>query len=284
MLQKSLVQYGLLLSGTALLAVGVQIFLEPAGLVAGGISGLGMILDDVSQKFGGPMIPLWLVNTVCNVPLFVWAWRIQGRQFVGRTILTSLLFSVMLYFASLFPYYHGDFFTAAAYGGILSGAGLGLVLRGGATTGGVDLAAAVLHHSALRHISLPTLVFLLDAAIILLGMVTFGATHTLYAVLSVGIMEKVMHITAEGIHGQRAAIIFSEHGIQVKDALVKQNIFALIAQRQMFVQKEQQWVVFCVFSQKELPLVKSILINIDRNAFFLVADIREVLGEQSFSG
>ena len=115
-------------------------------------------------------------------------------------------------------------------------------------------------------------------------MVTFGATHTLYAVLSVGIMEKVMHITAEGIHGQRAAIIFSEHGIQVKDALVKQNIFALIAQRQMFVQKEQQWVVFCVFSQKELPLVKSILINIDRNAFFLVADIREVLGEQSFSG
>lgn len=284
MLQKSLAQYGLLLAGTALLAIGVQNFLEPAGLVAGGISGLGMILDDLSQRFGGPYIPLWLVNIVCNVPLFVWAWRIHGRQFVGKTILTSLLFSLMLYLASLFPYYHGDFFSAAAYGGVLTGAGLGLVLRGGATTGGVDLAAAILHHGALRHISVPTLVFLLDAAIILLGFVTFGATHTLYAVLSVGIMEKAMHIAAEGVNGKRAAIIFSQHAVQVKDALAKANIFALIAQRQMFARNEQQLIVFCVFSQKDLPFVKSILINIDRNAFLLVADIREVLGEQSISG
>lgn len=283
MIQKNLVQYSLLLAGTALLAVGVQNFLEPSGLVAGGISGLGMILDDLSQSFAGPHIPLWLVNIACNVPLFVWAWRIHGRQFVGKTILTSLLFSLMLYLASLFPYYHGDFFTAAAYGGVFTGAGLGLVLRGGATTGGVDLAAAILHHSGLRHISVPTLVFLLDAAIILLGLVTFGATHTLYAVLSVGIMEKAMHITAEGVHRQRAAIIFTTHAVQVKDALTKQHIFALIAQRQMFVQNEQQEIVFCVFSQKELPLVKSILINIDRNVFFLLADIREVFGEQGIS-
>ena len=115
----------MLLAGTALLAVGVQNFLEPMELVAGGISGLGMILDDVSRRLGGPAVPLWLVNTALNVPLFLLAWYAQGRQFLGKTILTSLLFSVMLYIAARFPMYHGDLLTAAAYGGVLMGAGLG---------------------------------------------------------------------------------------------------------------------------------------------------------------
>lgn len=189
--KKKYAAYGMLLAGTALLAVGVQNFLEPMELVAGGISGLGMILDDVSRRLGGPAIPLWLVNTALNVPLFLLAWYAQGRQFLGKTILTSLLFSVMLYIASRFPMYHGDLLTAAAYGGVLMGAGLGLVLRGGATTGGVDLAAALLHDSIFHHVSVARLVLFLDGSIILLGLVTFGPTHTLYAILAVGIMEKV---------------------------------------------------------------------------------------------
>lgn len=180
--KKKYAAYGMLLAGTALLAVGVQNFLEPMELVAGGISGLGMILDDVSRRLGGPAVPLWLVNTALNVPLFLLAWYAQGRQFLGKTILTSLLFSVMLYIAARFPMYHGDLLTAAAYGGVLMGAGLGLVLRGGATTGGVDLAAALLHDGFFHHVSVARLVLFLDGSIILLGLVTFGPTHTLYAI------------------------------------------------------------------------------------------------------
>ena len=167
--KKKYAAYGMLLAGTALLAVGVQNFLEPMELVAGGISGLGMILDDVSRRLGGPAVPLWLVNTALNVPLFLLAWYAQGRQFLGKTILTSLLFSVMLYIAARFPMYHGDLLTAAAYGGVLMGAGLGLVLRGGATTGGVDLAAALLHGGFFHHVSVARLVLFLDGSIILLG-------------------------------------------------------------------------------------------------------------------
>ncbi len=82
--KKKYAAYGMLLAGTALLAVGVQNFLEPMELVAGGISGLGMILDDVSRRLGGPAVPLWLVNTALNVPLFLLAWYAQGRQFLGK--------------------------------------------------------------------------------------------------------------------------------------------------------------------------------------------------------
>lgn len=281
--KKKYAAYGMLLAGTALLATGVQNFLEPEGLVAGGFSGLGMILDDFSRRLGGPAVPLWLVNTLLNVPLFLLAWYTQGRQFLGKTILTSFLFSVMLYIASYFPMYHGDLLTAAAYGGIFMGAGLGLVMRGGATTGGVDLAAALLHEGFLKHISVARLVFFLDGSIILLGMAAFGPTHTLYAILAVGIMERVMARVAEGDRSVRAAVIVTEAGASVAEglaALGDRGVMSLLDMENC--PKKGQTVLYCVFSQKDLSLVKSLIMNIDRKAYFLLSDMRDVLGDKAF--
>lgn len=281
--KKKYAAYGMLLAGTVLLAVGVQNFLEPMELVAGGISGLGMILDDVSRRLGGPAVPLWLVNTALNVPLFLLAWYAQGRQFLGKTILTSLLFSVMLYIAARFPMYHGDLLTAAAYGGVLMGAGLGLVLRGGATTGGVDLAAALLHGGFFHHVSVARLVLFLDGSIILLGLVTFGPTHTLYAILAVGIMEKVMDRVAEGGSAVRAAVIVTEEGKAMAEglsALRGRGVMSLLDMENC--PEKGQNVLYCVFSQKDLSLVKSLIMNIDRKAYFLLSDMRDVLGDTKF--
>lgn len=280
--KKKLAAYGMLLAGTALLAVGVQNFLEPEGLVAGGISGLGMIVDDVSRRLGGPAVPLWLVNIALNLPLFLLAWRIQGGQFLGKTILTSLLFSGMLYIASHFPMYHGDLLTAAAYGGVLMGAGLGLVLRGGATTGGVDLAASLLHEGPAKHVPVARLVFFLDGSIILLGTVTFGPTHTLYAVLSVGIMEKVMDRVAEGGSSIRAAVIVTTRGKDMMEALEssKRKVMSLLDMENCPMKGQN--VLYCVFLQKDLPFVKSLIMNIDSKAFFLLSDMRGVFGDKEF--
>lgn len=281
--QKKYVAYGWICIGTALLAVGVQNFLEPAGLVAGGISGLGMILDDLSQRLGGPAVPLWLVNTICNVPLFLWAFVAKGWQFVGKTLFATVLFSVMLYFAALFPRYTGDLLTASAYGGLLSGAGLAMVLHGGATTGGVDLAASLLHGTLLQHIAVPILIFLLDATIIVLGLLTFGATNTLYALLSVGIMEKVLHLAAEGVNQKCAAWIYSKNSAGLSDKLRDAEISVLQNKQNKQCLIGEGQFVFCVFSQKEVSKVKQIIANIDNNACFLLLDVREVMGEMSIS-
>lgn len=281
--KKKYAAYGMLLAGTALLAAGVQNFLEPMGLVAGGFSGLGMILDDLSRRLGGPGVPLWLVNTALNVPLFLLAWYAQGRQFLGKTILTSFLFSVMLYIASDFPMYQGDLLTSAAYGGMLMGAGLGLVMRGGATTGGVDLTAALLHEGFLKHISVARLVLFLDGSIILLGLATFGPTHTLYALLAVGIMEKVMARVAEGSSTVRAAVIVTGEGKAMAQGLAAfkgRGIMSLLDMEDC--PEKGQNVLYCVFSQKDLSLVKSLIMNIDSQAYFLLSDMRDVFGDQAF--
>lgn len=265
--------------GAALLALGIQNFMEPAQLVAGGISGLGIILDDLVKRLNGPGVPLWLVNTVCNLPLFAAAWYLLGRQFVGKTILTSLLFSLMLFLASFLPMYEGDLLLASVFGGVLAGAGLGLVLRGGATTGGVDLAASLLHRKW-QHRSVSSLVFFMDAAIILLGTASFGMEHTLYAVLSVYVMERLICWVVEGAGQAKAAVILSPKNREIAQALKEETN----GKRVTFYGKGQEpggeEILFCVFLQKEIGTVKSIIMNIDRDALFLVTDIREVLGDE----
>ena len=270
--------YGIVSIGCALMALGIQNFMEPAHLVAGGLSGLGIILDDMAKRFLGIPIPLWFFNVVLNLPLFLLAWWKKGRRYLSTTILTALLFSLMLFVASFLPMYEGDILLASVYGGVLTGAGLGMVLLGGTTTGGVDLAAALLHHKW-QYVSVATLVFFMDVAIILLGTVSFGVEHSLYAILSIFVVEKCAHWVMEGTGDVRAAAVVSAKAAQIKKELESRmnSHFVEIAEGFSPYGADKR-VLFCVFTKKEIGTVKNIIINIDRTALFLLMDVREVLG------
>ena len=268
-----------LLAGTALLAIATEGFFEHAKLVVGGITGIGIMLDDWTKREFALHIPLWLTNLLLNLPLFLYAWRRKGRQFMGKSILTGTLFSVMLFLEELFPITTSDPLLAAVFGGTAMGVGLGLVLAAGATTGGVDLAATLLHLH-FRQFSVSKLIFVLDAAIILAGMAMFGIESSLYAVLAVFVTEKWIVWATEGVNFAQAAWIISDKNEEIARALLSElgrGVTAFSAKGK-YTGTERD-VLFCVFSQKEIHFVKSIIVNIDRNAFFLLTDIREVLGE-----
>ena len=177
-----------LIAGTALMAVGAEGFFEHADLVAGGITGIGIMLDEWTSMRFGVHIPLWFVNFAGNLPLFLIAWKWKGREFVSRSMLTAALFSLMLYVEELFPLYSRDPLLAAVFGGTALGVGLGLVLSVNSTTGGVELAAMLLHQK-IQSVSVPRFIFILDAAIILAGMAFFGVELGLYAILAVFITD-----------------------------------------------------------------------------------------------
>ncbi len=268
-----------LLAGTALMAIGAEGFFEHANLVAGGITGIGIMLDEWTTARYGLHIPLWFVNIVGNLPLFFVAWKAKGRKFVGRSALTAVLFSLMLYVEELFPLYSADPLLAAVFGGTALGIGLGLVLSADSTTGGVELAATLLHLK-FRSVSVPRFIFILDAAVILAGIAFFGVEMGLYAILAVFITDRFIDWIVEGTNFGKGAWIFSEKNEQIAHALLSElgrGVTAFQA-RGKFTGEERE-VLFCVFSQKEVHAVKSIIMNIDRKAFFLLTDIREVLGE-----
>lgn len=266
-----------LLIGTALLAVGVEGFFAHAELVAGGVTGIGIVLNDFATRRLGVELPLWFVNLALNLPLFLIAGKARGGCFVGRTVLTSVLFSLMLYMQGIFPIYSSDPLLAAVFGGAAAGTGLGLVLSAGATTGGVDLAATLLHLKWER-IKVSHFIFALDASIILAGMAVFGVERSLYAILAIFVTEKCIVWVTEGAEPTRGAWIFSDKKEELRAALLAElgNEAAVFSSRSM--QGEQKGL-FCIFSQKEMHIVKRIIINIDRNAFLFVSDVRQVLGE-----
>lgn len=268
-----------LLAGTALMAVGAEGFFEHADLVAGGITGIGIMLDEWTSARFGVHIPLWFVNFAGNLPLFLIAWKRKGKDFVSRSMLAAALFSLMLYVEELFPLYSSDPLLAAVFGGTALGIGLGLVLSVDSTTGGVELAATLLHLK-FRSVSVPRFIFILDAVIILAGMVFFGVEMGLYAILAVFITDQFLGWVVEGPSYARAAWIISEKSEEISGALMTElgrGVTAFSAAGKYTGQERE--VLFCVFSQKEVHSVKSIIMNIDKNAFFLVTDIREVLGK-----
>lgn len=265
--------------GTAVMAVGIQCFLEPARLVAGGITGIGIMLNAITTaRFGFPT-PLWLVNAALNFPLFLAAWKMQGGRFVGRTIVTSLLFSLMLFLVQGVAFDTGDLILSSVYGGVLVGIGLGLVLRCGATTGGVDLAAYLMQKIWPRP-SISKKIFIMDAIIILSGMLMFGGINGLYAILSVFITERCTKWSLEGGDVVRGAIVISYQAKEIGEALnTRLEREAAIFSGEGNLGQPQREILFCIFSQKEIQGAKSIIMNIDRSAILLVTDIREVLGE-----
>lgn len=268
-----------LLAGTALMAIGAEGFFEHADLVAGGITGIGIMLDAWTSVRFGVHIPLWFVNFAGNFPLFLIAWKRKGKDFVSRSMLAAGLFSLMLYVEELFPLYSRDPLLAAVFGGTALGIGLGLVLSVDSTTGGVELAATLLHLK-FRSVSVPRFIFILDAAIILTGMAFFGVEMGLYAILAVFITDQFLGWVVEGPSYARAAWVISEKNEEIADALLTElgrGVTAFPATGKYTGQGRE--VLFCVFSQKEVHSVKSIIMNIDKNAFFLVTDIREVLGK-----
>ncbi|KXL51961.1 hypothetical protein CLNEO_26600 [Anaerotignum neopropionicum] len=280
MYEKRIEDLVLNICGTLLMGVGIQCFLEPARLVAGGVTGIGIMLSAVtSAQFGIPT-PLWLVNVALNFPLFLAAWKIQGGRFVGKTIVTSLLFSFMLFLVQEINFYSGDLIISSVYGGALVGFGLGLVLRSGATTGGVDLAAYLMQKKWHRS-SISKKIFVMDAVVIFSGMLMFGSMNGLYAILSVFITERCTRWVLEGGAALRGAIVISDKAQEISQVLnlrLERNAAVFCTNTAMnSLEKE---MLFCVFSQKEIQGAKSIIMNIDRKAIFLLTDIREVLGEE----
>ena len=267
-----------LIVGTALMAIGIEGFFEHAKLVAGGITGIGIMLDVWSTQCFGVEIPLWFFNIVGNLPLFFYAWKKKGLRFVGKGMLTSLLFSVMLYIEGIFPIYSADPLLAAVFGGMAVGIGLGLVLSADSTTGGVDLAATLLHMKW-KKISVARYIFILDGAVILAGMAFFGIESALYAILAVYVTDRFINWVVEGLDFANTAWIISDHHKEIAERLLlelrREVIFFSASGKYT---GEGQEVLFCVFSKKETHVVKSIIMNIDRNAFFLLTDVREVLG------
>ena len=176
--------YILILIGASIMGFAIKNIYDPMGLVTGGASGVAIILK---KQFG---VPLWLTNTAINVPLFAAAARLKGWKFIRRTLVATVALSVSLYVIPEIPFLMDDLFLTALFGGIITGAGAGIVFACQATTGGTDMLAALIRRW-MPHYTIAQIMQVLDAIIVLIGAGVFGITYALYALIAIYSVSKV---------------------------------------------------------------------------------------------
>lgn len=268
-----------IIAGTGLMAAAIKCIYDPISLVTGGFTGIAIILKQITADSGLGGIPLWLTNLVLNVPVFLISFWIKGISFIGKTMAATFLLSAWLYIIPEINFVESDFLLASVFGGAVTGLGIGLIFLAQATTGGTDMVAALIQHKV-RHYSIAQIMQVLDAVIVLIGLYLFGVTAALYAIASIFIAAKVSDAVMEGFKFSKAAFIITDNVELVSKRIMNElnrGITGLKAQG--MYSGDEKCMLYCVVSKKEIVLLKEIILAVDRDAFVIVTDAREVLGE-----
>ncbi len=271
--------YILLIAGTGLIALAVQVVFDPMGMVNGGFSGLGIIIRRMTLELVPGGIPLWFTNIALNLPAFLVAWFVMGRLFVRRTAFAALLLSVWLAVIPSVDLAKGDYLLAALYGGLISGTGIAMVFRTGNATGGTDLVASLLHRK-FRNYSIAQILFVLDGAVIVAGYYLLGARPALYAIISVAIATKVSDTILDGMNYSKMIFVVSDRSSEIAEhVLYEMNRGCTAIPAQGMYSDEMRKMLFCVVGKKEVLDFKDCVKELDPHAFVIVTDANEVLGE-----
>lgn len=266
-------------AGTICMALAVNLVYEPLGMVTGGISGLSIIVRRLTGHWLGRGVPVWLSNLLFNIPVFLTALKIKGKAYMRMTLFANLCFTAALFLIPVPATPQKDFVLAAVVGGVLTGAGLGLVFSRGCSTGGTDLLGAVIHH-VFPYYPVGQILFLLDCLIIAAGAWVFGIRPAVYAAVAVYLTTRLMDTIVAGGNFAKLAYIISDHYEEIGCSVMSQlgRGVTVLEGTGMYTGKQRR-TLMCVVDRKQISRVSQIARNIDRKAFVIISDIREVQGE-----
>jgi uncharacterized membrane-anchored protein YitT (DUF2179 family) len=273
---RSIEDYLLILLGAFLQALSMRLFLVPASLVSGGISGIAQILH---YTVGWP---IGLVVLLGNIPLFIVGWRyLGGPRFALRTMLSIAAFSI---FTDLLISLTGsspitsDILLNTLYGGMLLGVGLGIVYLGRGTSGGTDILGRVLNRRLGISISMAYL--LTDSFAVLLAGFFFGWEKALYGLFMIYLSGVAADTTSQGSSVIRSAFIITDETEKVILAIQDQldRGATIISAKGGYTGKDRP-IVYCVVTAAEVVRLKAIVHECDPDAFMVVGQANEALGE-----
>jgi uncharacterized membrane-anchored protein YitT (DUF2179 family) len=272
----ALQDYLLLAAGAFLQALAIRLFLVPANLVSGGVSGLAQIINYHTG------LPIGVMILLGNLPLFLLGWRfLGGPRFALRTafaVLSIAFFTDLLVLFLPAKGLTGDLVLNSLYGGLVSGIGYGLVYRGRGTSGGTDILARILSHW--REIPISQSYLMTDALIIFLAGLSFSWENALYALVVLYVSGIAAEAITEGSNVIRTALIVTENPQAVTEYILNemQRGVTLVPARGGFTGAERT-VLYCVISRSEVPQIKAVVREADPKAFMVIGQAHEALGE-----
>lgn len=273
---KNLLDYLLVLVGALIQALAMRLFLIPAELVSGGISGIAQILHSFTNW------PIGLMVFIGNVPLFFLGWRyLGGPRFVLRTALAIAGFAFFTDFLSLFLPAGGvvdDIILNCVYGALLLGIGLGIVYRGRGTSGGSDILGRILNHRL--GISISQAYLITDTLVVLAGGFSFGWENALYGMGVIYISGLAAEAVSEGSGIFRTAMIITGEPQAVAQRILTdmERGVTVLPGTGAYTGAERP-VLYCVITRSEVNQLREVVHELDPQAFMVIGQAHEALGE-----
>ena len=273
-IKKYAIDYLYIAVGSFILAFAINYFLVPCKISTGGVSGLATV---VYYLFN---IPLSVTTLIINLILFFFGYKTLQKSSIAKTIAGILFLSLFLEVTEFFGSYSDDIMICSIFGGILVGVGVALPVLKEASTGGSDFAALMLH-KAIPYISVATFILLIDTAVIGASGAAFkNYTIMFYSVISLYISSKVTDwILVSGKYA-KSVMIISENHQQIADEVMadmKRGVTGIYSRG--CYHKKDNMMLMCIVRSKEIPRLLEKVKRIDKKAFTIVSEVREVRGE-----
>lgn len=267
----------LLICGSFVAGVGLNLFLEPFGIAPGGLSGVAVLISHIA----GDIIPVGLLTFLLNIPLFIPGYKYLGRDFILKSVIGTVMFSVAIDVTSFFvgKLQGEDRLLYALWGGAAIGLGFGMIFRGGASTGGTDIAARLLQ----RKISLLTIgqaVLWFDIIFLVIVAVVYRSVESaFYTGIAVFVSSKVVDFVEAGINYAKEVCVFTE-----KPDGIAQEIMSKLERGVSKVEAEgmytgnKKYMLICVVYNRQVSEVRHIVDKYDPDAFITIKEVRETKG------
>jgi len=269
-----IIKYLAIILGSAVMGMGLGLFLIPSKIAPGGISGLSTVLHYLTG------FPTGLIMLVINIPIFILGARSFSKKYIFISFLGMLMLSVFIEVFSAFEPITKDVILASVFGGAFSGIGIGLVFRYGATTGGTDIIVMLLK-KRFKNMSTGKFVVLVDAIIVIFAGVVFRKWETvLYSTLAMIVSSYMIDTIVEGIDYAKAVFVISDKSDSIAENISNQLFrgTTCLTGFSPYTGNNKN-VLLCVVRRYEIAKLKKIIYEADETAFVVISEAKEVLGK-----
>ena len=257
--------------GAVIAAFALEEFLVPFTVLDGGVVGISMIISQLSG------LPLGILTIVLNIPFVLLGFKRLGMRFLVRAIYAMVIFSVFLSVFKDMKAVTDKEILVVAFGGVLLGIGVGLILRYGGCLDGTEIVAMFL--SKHTEFSVGQIVLFFNIIIYGVAAVLFGPDRALYSLLTYFVTSKVIDIVENGMEQGKSVMIITDHGKDIADAIYTQlGRTCTQMEGKGMVSNGKKTVLYCVITRVEVPAIKKIINDADVSAFMTISDVSEIVG------
>lgn len=264
-------KYLVLIIGSLIYSAGLEIFLVPNNIIDGGVVGISIMASYLTG------IPFGVYMLVLNLPFLYLGYKQIGKTFAISTIISIIALSIFSEFLEPVPQITQDYFLAAIFGGIIAGAGVGLVIRQGGSLDGTEITAIILDRKT--SFSVGEVVMFFNLFILGAAGFVFGWDKAMYSLVAYFIISKMIDVVLKGLDESYAVMIVSDEYEEIADALMHRlgRGVTYLHGKGAYTGDDKQ-VLYCVVTRLEVVKLKEIALEKDETAFVTINPVHDIVG------